>query len=326
MALNEGSLAITSDLLRTLALRHAAVPEEVKVLPSGATLGRGSLQITTLREGVTVMMAALRGVRAATARPGTSVGFHVEARLSGRSSSQEMSGRGRRLSLSDGDLCVAGLAAPYPWDVTVPAQASFEAVSITWPTAFVEGLRAIDPALEGAMRAMIDGEEMRICTLSDALAAQFRAFFALDPSSPATAVMRESLALSILASLRPLILAEGSAQPECAGQTLLKDLMDLVIDSAPPQIWSAAEMAEALGLSASTLQKRFRAEEGRSIGAFLSEKRLSAAREMLRGSRPISDIAAAAGYRTPEAFSKAFSRRFNESPRQYRSGILLHQQ
>ncbi|MEO0429511.1 MAG: helix-turn-helix transcriptional regulator [Pseudomonadota bacterium] len=316
---NEGSLAITSELLRTLALRHAAVPDDVSVLPSGATMGRGSLQITTLREGVTVMMAALRGLRASTATPGSTLGFHVEARLSGRSSSRELGGRKRRLSLSDGGLCIAGMATSHPWAVSVPAQPSFEVVSMTWPTAFVASLRDVDPLLEGAMRGMIDREEMQVTSLSDALAAQFRAFLVLDPSSPVTALMRESLALSILASLRPLILSDKPSSDR-AQPTQLKAQVELVIDSAPPRIWSAAEIAGALGMSASTLQKRFRAEEARSIGGFLSEKRLTAARELLRGGQPIGEVAAATGYRTPEAFSKAFSRHFHQSPRQFRMG------
>jgi AraC-like DNA-binding protein len=80
-----------------------------------------------------------------------------------------------------------------------------------------------------------------------------------------------------------------------------------------------AEVAEAVGYSASRLSHLFSAYVGRSIGDYVRSMRLAAARELLvTTDLTVSQIAARVGYDDPAHFSRAFSRAQKISPRAFR--------
>jgi AraC-like DNA-binding protein len=80
-----------------------------------------------------------------------------------------------------------------------------------------------------------------------------------------------------------------------------------------------AEVARAVGYSASRLSHLFSAYVGQSIGDYVRSTRLAAARELLvRSDLTISQIGARVGYDDPAHFSRAFSRAQKISPRAFR--------
>lgn len=81
-----------------------------------------------------------------------------------------------------------------------------------------------------------------------------------------------------------------------------------------------ADLAARLGLSARRLEALFREGLGDSPGAFYLELRLQAARRMLADTRrqPMAVIALRAGFSCPSSLSRAFTRRFGESARDFR--------
>jgi len=90
----------------------------------------------------------------------------------------------------------------------------------------------------------------------------------------------------------------------------------------PPPI---EQLAEDVGLSSSRLAHLFREEVGRSIQAYVMERRLSmAAMLILQTHEQISQIAYSVGFGDVSNFNHAFKRRFGMSPRQYRASHDSH--
>lgn len=81
-------------------------------------------------------------------------------------------------------------------------------------------------------------------------------------------------------------------------------------------------VAGELGMTPRQLQRVFHSQRSEGFRAELLEMRMSLARRLLDSDRPISEIAAAVGYRGPMHFAKAFRRRWGCSPRQYRKRLL----
>jgi AraC-like DNA-binding protein len=82
---------------------------------------------------------------------------------------------------------------------------------------------------------------------------------------------------------------------------------------------TCAEVADVAGISAAHLHALFREWLGSTPGRTLGEIRLERARDRLAGSgAPIVEIALAVGFSEQSAFTRAFRRRFGESPAAYR--------
>ncbi|MBO9713423.1 helix-turn-helix transcriptional regulator [Sphingomonas sp.] len=78
-----------------------------------------------------------------------------------------------------------------------------------------------------------------------------------------------------------------------------------------------ATIAREAGLSPRTLERRFRAETGMSLGRWRRQGALLAAIERLAAGASVKQAAAAAGYATPSAFVAAFRATFGETPGRY---------
>jgi AraC-like DNA-binding protein len=79
------------------------------------------------------------------------------------------------------------------------------------------------------------------------------------------------------------------------------------------------DVARAAGISTSRLQALFQQWLGQTPGRALGEIRLECARDRLAaGAEPIVEIALGVGFSEQSAFTRAFRRRFGESPAAYR--------
>lgn len=79
------------------------------------------------------------------------------------------------------------------------------------------------------------------------------------------------------------------------------------------------DIAFAFNTSASTLQRKMKAELGMSVMQYVTQRRLSKAAELLKYTPTnIENVALAVGYDSHSAFSQAFRQYFNKSPTEYR--------
>lgn len=89
-------------------------------------------------------------------------------------------------------------------------------------------------------------------------------------------------------------------------------LIDLNLASPP----SVAAIATILGVGETTLRRAFKSEFGSTIFEYLRDRRLEAARVMLREKRlRISEIAFRVGYSNPANFANAYKKRFGHAPK-----------
>lgn len=94
--------------------------------------------------------------------------------------------------------------------------------------------------------------------------------------------------------------------------------MEAQLDSPEP----VAETARALGLSQRRLEMLFRADLGMSPGAYALNLRLQAARRLVTDTRhPLQEVALRTGFPAQSTFSRAFRRRFGQSPSQLRRSV-----
>ncbi len=78
-----------------------------------------------------------------------------------------------------------------------------------------------------------------------------------------------------------------------------------------------ADVARRVGLSARTLERRFLAETGMSLGSWRRHSRLLHALRQLAMGEPTKAAAQTAGYRTASAFVAAFRQMFGQTPGRY---------
>ncbi|MBI3948463.1 MAG: helix-turn-helix transcriptional regulator [Armatimonadetes bacterium] len=80
-----------------------------------------------------------------------------------------------------------------------------------------------------------------------------------------------------------------------------------------------AEIAAALQVSTSSLRHQFKAATGRSVMAYLTEMRVSAARSLLQLSLPVADVSSLVGFSDPAYFGRIFRRHVGVSPSEFRA-------
>ncbi len=85
---------------------------------------------------------------------------------------------------------------------------------------------------------------------------------------------------------------------------------------------STSSLARQLGIGARTLERRFVAETGMTLGRWRQQQRLFGALEQLATGKTIKIVAAAAGYQTPSAFVAAFRKLFGTTPARYFSHTI----
>ena len=86
--------------------------------------------------------------------------------------------------------------------------------------------------------------------------------------------------------------------------------------------FGAAQIADALNVSRNVLDKHFRADLNRSVGAEVKRQRLALAKLLLRDSgKPVSEIAKSAGFCTPSHLANTFRASTGTTPRDYRIAV-----
>lgn len=108
----------------------------------------------------------------------------------------------------------------------------------------------------------------------------------------------------------------GLADPEISGALS-------AIHRTPERRWSVELLAREAGMSRSRFAARFRAVTGQAPLDYLTRHRMfRAAGDLAMRRVPLAELAAAAGYESEAAFSKAFRRWSGHAPTEYRRRLL----
>ena len=277
-------------------------------LPVFAT---GAITATKLSRGILVLCAEMRGVRQITAETEAMPGIQIEARLTGSSSSRETMPPHRTADIESGTLSINGFRKVSSWEVEMPAQSAFEAVSISYPLSFLDDLKHLDKTVAAKAKELLGRP---ICHRQPMTLAQRLPFVKLQQLclDPAGSKLRaEAIALELLADVVELRNVKQDNPPEESG---LVEHAQRTIDamlSNPPSI---AELARLLRVSETRLKRSFSDTTGQAVGTYMTQRRLEAAWDLVLMGLPLAKVADEVGYASPEAFSKAFRRHYGCSP------------
>lgn len=103
----------------------------------------------------------------------------------------------------------------------------------------------------------------------------------------------------------------GSKQARTGAGKQLKQQVDEMLS----EVACLSEIAEELGLSISTLQRKFKADYGVTVNSYCRQRRLDMAkRALVIEGKSIGEAAYLAGYKHPSNFIAAFKKRFELTP------------
>ncbi|MGI6088104.1 MAG: helix-turn-helix domain-containing protein [Kiritimatiellia bacterium] len=138
----------------------------------------------------------------------------------------------------------------------------------------------------------------------------------------------DSLERSVRLSLTLwLLLARIASRcsPRIHRQSGAADMGDLIgrvqalVMAQPSKPLSISQIAQKLGISTASFNRRFQHVAGTSPGQYMRTLRLCRGRDLLNTTQlSVKEVADACGFSSPFAFSRAFSKLLGMSPRQYR--------
>ena len=91
----------------------------------------------------------------------------------------------------------------------------------------------------------------------------------------------------------------------------------------PSQPWTLEDLAAKAGMSRSRFADEFRRVVGLTPGAYLTEWRITVARDLLRKGRPLKLVAGDVGYASAPALSRAFRATTRQTPREWKKAAAV---
>ncbi|MEM7428109.1 MAG: hypothetical protein AAF441_18610, partial [Pseudomonadota bacterium] len=173
---------------------------------AAAILAFGKIKMHKLPRGIEVGVGKIRGVREAKAVSKSKfIGLLIEGRVAGRSRSHEQTEPYRSGEVTEGMVWVTGFAKPASWEIHMPAQECFEAVSVHVPLDFLDAMMATEPELARRGKRMVEESTHELGVASRKQRSLFLKMLQIDADQPGGKLLLESCALELLAeTLSPL--------------------------------------------------------------------------------------------------------------------------
>jgi AraC-like DNA-binding protein len=157
-------------------------------------------------------------------------------------------------------------------------------------------------------------EVVRPAVHDPALAARFAQLFACATTAlPDLLLIEENLLGLVMHVLR----RHGLRQPQAGGTSPLVAKALARLDADPSSQVSLADLAELSGVSRFQLLRGFAREVGATPNAYLVQRRVGLARQLLAAGQSIVDAAINAGFADQSHMTRAFVRQFGVTPGRY---------
>ena len=125
--------------------------------------------------------------------------------------------------------------------------------------------------------------------------------------------LAQAILVQLLILLRRSMDAQPQAVPSLAADEKIAAIMQYLSQNPTEQI-SIDDLAARFYISKYHMMRRFRAETGYTVHAYLTGKRLALAREQIAAGTPILQAASACGFGDYSAFCRAYRRQFGQPP------------
>ncbi len=113
----------------------------------------------------------------------------------------------------------------------------------------------------------------------------------------------------------------GSRERDSQGKKIIQKALDYIEDNFAQEALSLNAAAQAANVSANYLSALFSQEKKTTFTEYVTQKRMEAAKRLLRGTEKHSgEIAAEVGFKDPHYFSFVFKKTQGCTPREYRAG------
>jgi transcriptional regulator GlxA family with amidase domain len=112
---------------------------------------------------------------------------------------------------------------------------------------------------------------------------------------------------------------------QTAARLPIRDLQSWIVEH-PDGALDVPSLAGKVAMSVRHFSRVFQAEVGVAPAAYVESVRVETARRLLETTRlPLDEVAAGAGFRTPETFRRTMHRRVGLAPREYRARFGVNQ-
>ena len=129
-------------------------------------------------------------------------------------------------------------------------------------------------------------------------------------------------AFSTLFQIMAMIIKGRETKPSVT-TTLVGAAKKIILENYNNENFSVSNIHEELYVSDTYLRKLFKRETGMTMQAFLTNRRLSKAADMLRNNEyAICELCYAVGYGEESHFIRAFKKKYGVSPKQFRKLVL----
>ncbi len=221
---------------------------------------------------------------------------------------------GQRYLLRPGDIVLVGRGSVHRPEIA--GGQAYERVILYLSPDFLRRSADADCAPE----ELFSGGMGPVLRLSGAQAGLFSARIAalereLGSRRPGRLLMGRCLLLGLLVELYREARQEGSALPLPAepGDAKVQDILRYLNGHLTEDITIDA-LAESFYISKYHMMRRFREETGTPIHAYLSDKRLFLARDLIAGGATATESCYQCGFKSYSSFSRAYLKRFGTSP------------
>jgi AraC-like DNA-binding protein len=133
----------------------------------------------------------------------------------------------------------------------------------------------------------------------------------LDERDPVESSVARLIAAELTAGLAPV---PPFTLPSPSGPATLSAVR-LIASDGP--VLSTTRLARAVGLSTRTLERRFEAETGMTLGRWRQHRMLLCGLEHIAAGGSVAEAAVASGYASPSAYIAAFRKAFGATPGRY---------